>query len=48
MLIRGMCINKLWNGLKVQKRRVKYIRDRGYYVFVATNQSGIAESYYTQ
>ncbi len=42
-------INKIseFEWIQGSKDAIKYIKDRGYYIFVATNQSGIARGYYT-
>ena len=42
-------INKIseFEWIKGSQDAIKYIKDRGYYIFVVTNQSGIARGYYS-
>ncbi len=42
-------VNKIseFEWIEGSKNAIKYIKDQGYYIFVVTNQSGIARGYYT-
>lgn len=42
-------VNKIsdFEWIKGSKDAIKYIKERGYYIFVVTNQSGIARGYYS-